>query len=403
MFYYAVLDERGIVINTTSSDTELTTANLVSITQEQYNNPDSIYGLYYDADNNEFITPPVSVLAETSTSNIQYKSEDKWLDAKLDEIEDAINNIELTPGPDGLSAYDIAVEAGYTGTKAQWLLTLKGDRGDTGATGPSGTNGTNGASAYEIAVANGFVGTETQWLASLVGPQGPAGESGSGEFSNYSPSDFISHDLQITSDTGAAKEILTTNVTTQIAGKSAGVYTFQSATGTAGAPTSTEAYKYICHKTSSNQGWVIAFGSSGTVYTNYCNNGTWTGWKPIHTQETPLWSGSSQVKASDTITPSKKLDECAHGWVLMWSDFNVDTGTPSESDIATTMIPKKNAAGNNWTGQDSYSLLPTYVTTAQAVTVACKRLKVYNNRIVGYDLNEAEPANDVVLRAIYEY
>lgn len=193
------------------------------------------------------------------------------------------------------------------------------------------------------------------------------------------------------------------NVTTAIAGKSAGVYTFQSVAGTAGAPTSTEAYKYLCHKTSSTQGWVIAFGTSGNVYTNYCNSGTWSGWKSIHTQETPLWSGSSQVKASDTITPSKKLDECNHGWVLMWSDYNVDTNTPSESDIATTLIPKKNAAGNNWTGQDSYSLLPTYVTTAQAVTVACKRLKVYNNRIVGYDLNEAEPANDVVLRAIYEY
>lgn len=403
MYYYAVLDEKGIVINTTQSETQLTTNNIAEITQEQYNNPDSIYGLYYDAENNEFITPPVHVLADHSTSSIQYKSEEKWLDAKLDEIENAINNIELTPGADGLSAYDVAVEAGYTGTKAQWLLSLKGDRGDTGATGPSGADGADGASAYEIAVANGFVGTETQWLASLVGPQGPAGSSESSAFNGYTPSSFISHDLQITNDTGGAKEIISTNVTTTIAGKSAGVYTFQSVIGTAGAPNATEAFRYLCHKTASNQGWLIAFGTSGTVYTNYCNAGTWTGWKPIHTQEAPLWSGSSQVKASDTITPSKKLDECAHGWVLMWSDYNVDTNTPSESDIATTMIPKKNAAGNNWTGQDSYSLLPTYVTTAQAVTVACKRLKVYNNRIVGYDLNEAEPANDVVLRAIYEY
>lgn len=403
MYYYAVLDERGIVINTTSSETELTGTNLVGISQEQYNNPDSIYGLYYDVDQNDFITPPVHALAEISTSAIQYKSEEKWLDAVLDEIMQSIENIELTPGPAGLSAYEVAVEAGFTGTKAAWLLSLKGDRGDTGATGPSGTNGTNGLSAYEIAVANGFTGTETEWLASLVGPQGPAGTSGSSAFDGYTPNSFISHDLQITSDTGGAKEVLSTNVTTAIAGKAAGVYTFQSVAGTAGAPTSTEAYKYLCHKTSSTQGWVIAFGTSGNVYTNYCNSGAWSGWKSIHTQEAPLWSGSSQVKSTDTITPSKKLDECNHGWVLMWSDYNVDSNTPSESDIATTMIPKKNAAGNNWTGQDSYSLLPTYVTTAQAVTVACKRLKVYNNRIVGYDLNEAEPANDVVLRAIYEY
>ena len=403
MYYYAVLDERGIVINTTQSETELSGATVAPITQEQYNNPDSIYGLYYDAENNEFITPPVSVLAEVSTSAVQYKSEEKWLDDKLDEIDEAIENIELTPGPAGLSAYEVAVEAGYTGTKAQWLLSLKGDRGDTGATGPSGTNGTNGASAYEIAVANGFTGTETEWLASLVGPQGPAGTSGTSAFDGYTPDSFIKKALQITNDTGAAKEVLSTNVTTAIAGKAAGMYTFQSVAGTSGTPNATESFRYLCHKTASNQGWVIAFGSAGNVYTNYCNAGTWTGWKSIHTQETPLWSGSSQVKATDTITPTKKLDECNHGWVLMWSDYNVDTSTPSESDIATTLIPKKNAAGNNWTGQDSYSLLPTYVTTAQAVTVACKRLKVYNNRIVGYDLNEAEPANDVVLRAIYEY
>lgn len=403
MFYYAILDERGIVINTASYETAQTGANLVDITQEQYNNPDSIYGLYYDAEQGAFITPPISVLAQISSSAIQYKSEEKWLDDKIDEIIQSIENIELTPGADGLSAYEIAVEAGFTGTKAQWLLSLKGDRGDTGATGATGANGTNGASAYEIAVANGFTGTEAQWLASLVGPQGPAGESGSGAFEGYTPASFIAKALQITSDTGGAKEVLSTNVTTAIAGKSAGMYTFQSIAGTAGAPTSTEAYKYLCHKTASNQGWLIAFGTSGSVYTNYCNGGTWTGWKSIHTQETPLWSGSSQVKSSDTITPTKKLDECNHGWVLMWSDYNVESETPSESDIATTIIPKKNAAGNNWTGQDSYSLLPTYVTTAQAVTVACKRLKVYNNRIVGYDLNEAEPANDVVLRAIYEY
>lgn len=227
--------------------------------------------------------------------------------------------------------------------------------------------------------------------------------SGDSAFTDYQPTDFISHDLQITSDAGGSKENLTVNVTSQIAAKPIGMYTFSSPIGITNAPTAGEAYKYLAHKTAANAGWVIAFGTSGSIYTNYINTGAWSGWKPVHTQEAPLWSGSSQVKSTDTITPSKTLSECAHGWVLMWSDYNVDTNEASDSDIATTMIPKKNASGNNWAGQDSYSLLPTYVTTGQAVTTACKRLKVYNNRIVGYDLNEAEPANDVVLRAIYEY
>lgn len=38
-------------------------------------------------------------------------------------------------GPDGLSAFEVAVENGYTGTEEQWLLTLKGDKGDKGDTG----------------------------------------------------------------------------------------------------------------------------------------------------------------------------------------------------------------------------------------------------------------------------
>lgn len=399
MYYYAILDEKNIVINVTSSETGLTGSNLIGITETEYNDPDFL-GLYYDAENNEFITPPISILAETSTSNIQYKSENKWLDTKLDEIDSAIENIELTPGPAGLSAYEVAQENGFTGTQSQWLLSLVGQKGDTGATGATGATGSDGKSAYEVAVDNGYTGTQTEWLTSLVGP---AGEDAATAFADYVPSDFISHDLQITSDNGTVKEVLNQNVTSQIANKAAGVYTFSSAAGVTGAPTDSEAYRYLAHKTTSTYGWVIAFGMSGSVYTNFINNGAWQGWKPIHVQETPLWSGTSQITDTDTITPSKPLSECAKGWLLVWSDYNIDSNEPSESDIATTIVSKKNAAGNNWTGQSLYALLPTYVTTAQAVTVACKRLNIYNNRITGFALNSAEPANDVVLRAIYEF
>lgn len=39
----------------------------------------------------------------------------------------------------------------------------------------SGATGPEGDSAYEVAVTNGFVGTQKEWLASLVGPAGPSG------------------------------------------------------------------------------------------------------------------------------------------------------------------------------------------------------------------------------------
>ena len=74
-------------------------------------------------------------------------------------------------GADGKSAYELAVDEGYTGTEEEWLASLHG------ADGTDGTDGTDGKSAYEIAVDEGFVGTEEQWLASLKGEQGNTGSS----------------------------------------------------------------------------------------------------------------------------------------------------------------------------------------------------------------------------------
>lgn len=46
----------------------------------------------------------------------------------------------------------------------------------TGKTGPASTiPGPEGLSAYDVAVEEGFTGTEQEWLDSLVGPQGPVG------------------------------------------------------------------------------------------------------------------------------------------------------------------------------------------------------------------------------------
>ncbi len=46
------------------------------------------------------------------------------------------------------------------------------------AGGPTGPTGPQGKSAYQVAVDNGYSGTEAQWLAFLVGPTGPSGASG---------------------------------------------------------------------------------------------------------------------------------------------------------------------------------------------------------------------------------
>lgn len=55
-------------------------------------------------------------------------------------------------------------------------MTIVRQRSGTG----SGTPGADGESAYQLAVNQGFSGTLSQWLASLVGPEGPPGQDGTG-------------------------------------------------------------------------------------------------------------------------------------------------------------------------------------------------------------------------------
>lgn len=51
--------------------------------------------------------------------------------------------------------------------------------------GLQGPPGPDGLSAYQVAVDNGFSGDETAWLSSLVGPQGPQGQSSSELYKPY--------------------------------------------------------------------------------------------------------------------------------------------------------------------------------------------------------------------------
>nr|DAD57909.1 MAG TPA: nucleoid-associated protein [Bacteriophage sp.] len=70
------------------------------------------------------------------------KSKDKELEEKVASLETSAGSGQK--GADGKSAYEIAKENGYTGTKEEWLLSLKGDRGLQGPPGPQGERGTDG-------------------------------------------------------------------------------------------------------------------------------------------------------------------------------------------------------------------------------------------------------------------
>lgn len=135
------------------------------------------------------------------------------IDDKITHIESDINDLAGKVGVNGKSAYQIAVDNGFTGTEAEWLESLKGDTGsglvikgsfgsttDLPATGntpgdayiigeqmwvwdsvqwsPVGQVGPEGKSAYQVWRAAGNTGTVTDFLASIKGDQGDTGPAG---------------------------------------------------------------------------------------------------------------------------------------------------------------------------------------------------------------------------------
>jgi len=90
----------------------------------------------------------------------------------LSEVQNGSNGTNGKDGENGLSAYELAIQNGFTGTLAEWLESLKGADGINGINGKNGVDGKDGLSAYEIALKNGFVGTESEWLDSLKGEHG---------------------------------------------------------------------------------------------------------------------------------------------------------------------------------------------------------------------------------------
>ena len=117
----------------------------------------------------------------------------------LSEVQNGSNGTNGKDGENGLSAYELAVQEGFTGSLAEWLESLKGNDGKDGANGVNGQggkdgiDGKDGLSAYEIAVQNGFIGTETEWLESLKGKDGADGNSP--EVSGFATTEYVNEKL----------------------------------------------------------------------------------------------------------------------------------------------------------------------------------------------------------------
>lgn len=218
--------------------------------------------------------------------------------------------------------------------------------------------------------------------------------------------EYIKKALQFVNDNGDVKENISgTNVLATIATKTAGIYTFYSDATSSNKPKANIGWRYLVHKTNVNYAWVIAFGSDGSVFTNYLHNGAWVGWNTVlDITPTTLWSGAKVMTTSETIVPTKKLSECRNGWMLEWSDYNTDSSSSANTNFVQTPIFKRSAVGT-WDGRNMMFPIPNYLSDDGVTqSTAIKQLIVYDNKLVGHIANDKNTANlDVALRAVYEF
>lgn len=216
--------------------------------------------------------------------------------------------------------------------------------------------------------------------------------------------------LQMTTDTGNVEyEMAGQDIVNTILGMPMGLHTGYCPVNSTNSPLSNEAWRFLIHKTGPNYGWVLAFGSYGSVYSGYVNAGTWRGWKNlVDGTSAPLWKhpsdGGYYMTANQTVTPSKPLNQCRNGWLLMWSDYDPTTSTTNNADICTTLIPKRGPTGALWSGQGFLCPVPTWMDDAtDADVMHIKKVYVHNDKLVGFAANQLTDRRDVVLRAVYEY
>ena len=235
--------------------------------------------------------------------------------------------------------------------------------------------------------------------------------NGKAATSHNHDSTYIKKSLQMTADDGDVTISWSNqDVVAKFKALGSGIHTAYAKAGTTNNPKTTESWRFMMHKTgATTYGWVMAYGSSGSVYTGYVDNGTWKGWKCLFdAAPEPLWSGGANggyyMTATHTITPKKKLSECRNGWALLWSDYDVGDQA-NNTDFYMSYIYKRAYTGQVWGGGQWYCDVPSYSagTATDSEQRIIKLLNIYDAKIVGTENNAAAPRNDVVLRAVYEF
>ena len=156
--------------------------------EDDYNNPEVKTG--------QFVMIDTGDVENEEDSRLYLKGDTEWK---------FISDLSGAQGIQGLSAYQVAVQHGFEGTEAEWLISLKGEKGETGPKGDKGDTGSGlnikgeldsetelpqegvsgdawliSGNLYVYVGENGNVESNPKWsnVGSIQGPAGPTGPKG---------------------------------------------------------------------------------------------------------------------------------------------------------------------------------------------------------------------------------
>lgn len=141
------------------------TYSSVQAMEDDYNNPEVKAG--------QFVMIDTGNVENEEDSRLYLKGNTEWK---------FISDLSGAQGIQGLSAYQVAVQHGFEGTEAEWLISLKGEKGETGPKGDKGNTGEKGATGERgpqgLQGERGLQGIQGE--QGEPGIQGPKGDTGSG-------------------------------------------------------------------------------------------------------------------------------------------------------------------------------------------------------------------------------
>ncbi|EGO5058335.1 hypothetical protein ACFJZD_13455 [Enterococcus faecalis] len=108
-----------------------------------------------------------------------------------------------------------------------------------------------------------------------------------------------------------------------------------------------------------------------------------------------LWAGGWFMNGSQTVTPKKKLSECANGWLIVFSNAENDASTKTEFQYL--FVHKRHVKKYSATG----IVFPT--ANYNGAKTGVKYLYITDTNIKGNDLNGNAANKFKIMTEIYEW